>query len=244
VTHSVPPPNLPSGPQLDHRNLELQCLLLGDDVTQIVFVEIANTKPVSALKQAIKDRKPSIRHVGADALTLWKVSIPFNDGLKENVRKVQLRDEEALSPLAELSDVFPGVPARRHVHIMLTLATEHLSKRQRFASLEVLEGHEQFWKSLWVDRVNPIQEVCVRRDSDRVEDDDVPTTMKVLHGLPKIFSSIDVLIREEYDKALLIIQQYRATHTGVIIIGHPGVGMTNSWLPLGKHRYSHTIRIV
>ena len=123
MTHSVPPPNLPSGPQLDHRNLELQCLLLGDDVTQIVFVEIANTKPVSALKQAIKDRKPSIRHVGADALTLWKVSIPFNDGLKENVRKVQLRDEEALSPLAELSDVFPGVPARRHVHIMLTLAT-------------------------------------------------------------------------------------------------------------------------
>ena len=244
MTHSVPPPSLPSGPQLDHRNLQLHCLL-GDDATQIFSVEIANNKPVSALKAAIKDKKKlSLHHVDADALTLWKVSIPVNDGFKENVRKVRLRDEEALSLVDALSEVFSDVPARRHVHIMLAPVTEHLSKRQRLASLGVSGEHDQFWKSLWVHGVNPIQEVGVRRASDRVEDVDVPTTMKVLHGLPKTFSSFDVLIREEYDKALLSIQQYHATHRGVIITGHPGIGMTNSWLPLGEHGYSHTIRII
>ena len=109
-----------SGPQLDHRNLELHCLLLGDDATQFFFVEIANTKPVSALKDAIKDKKKlSLHHVDADALTLWKVSILVNDGFNQNVKKVELRDEEALSPVDRLSKVFFVQPKDGHLHIIV-----------------------------------------------------------------------------------------------------------------------------
>jgi Crinkler effector protein N-terminal domain len=140
VTHSVPPPSLPSGPQLDHRNLELHCLLLGDDATRILFVEIANTKPVSALKEAIKEKKLSLHHIDADALTLWKVSIPVNDGFKENVRKVQLRDEKALSPVDKLSDVFSDVPARRHVHMLISVTGEYYS----FLCCDELESLHDF----------------------------------------------------------------------------------------------------
>jgi hypothetical protein len=119
VTHSVPTPNLPSGPQLDHRNLELQCLLLGDDATQIIFVEIANTKSVSALKEAIKDRKPSLRHVDAGALTLWKVSIPLDCHLQQSLANINLTDETSLSSVDDLSDLFSDVPPRKHLHIIV-----------------------------------------------------------------------------------------------------------------------------
>jgi hypothetical protein len=119
VIPSVSPPSLSPGPRL-HHNLELNCFVVGDDATHIFSIEIANIKLVSALKDAIKVKKKlSLHHVHADALTLWKVSIPVNDDFKENARKVELREEEALSPVDPLSDVFEEMPARKHVHIMV-----------------------------------------------------------------------------------------------------------------------------
>jgi hypothetical protein len=47
------------------------------------------------------------------------VSMAVDDVFKENVKKVELRDEEALSPVDELSDVFSEVPARRHLRIIV-----------------------------------------------------------------------------------------------------------------------------
>lgn len=114
VIHPVPP-DLLSLPIL-----ELNCFVQGDDASQVFPVKIANNKLVSALKEAIKDKKkPALDHVDADSLKLWKVSIPVNDGFKENVSNIELRDKEALSPVQELSDIFSGVPTRKHVHIIV-----------------------------------------------------------------------------------------------------------------------------
>ncbi|KAF8326121.1 uncharacterized protein EI90DRAFT_2820492, partial [Cantharellus anzutake] len=64
----------------------LNCWVLGDDASRVFPVEISNAKPVGALKEAIKDKKKvTLQHVDADALTLWNVSIPVDDGFEEKV---------------------------------------------------------------------------------------------------------------------------------------------------------------
>jgi hypothetical protein len=101
--------------------LELNCLVLGDDPSHVFTIEIGGTKNVSVLKKAIKNEKKNVfQHVDADALVLWKVSMAVDHSFEENVKKVELRDEEALSPVEELSDVFSEVPARRHLHIIVS----------------------------------------------------------------------------------------------------------------------------
>ena len=91
--HSVPHP----GTSLDHPILELNCFVHDDDPRHVFPVKIARTESVGTLKRSIKDDNPeSFRDVDARSLVLWKVSIPVNDGFKENVRKVDLRDEDAL----------------------------------------------------------------------------------------------------------------------------------------------------
>jgi hypothetical protein len=116
----VPPSVLPLRPLPDHRILELNCYVFGDESSQVFSVDIANTRPASALKDAIRDENPeAFRNVDARSLVVRKVSIPVNDGLKENARQVELRDKEALSPVDPLSDVFVDTPARRHVHIIV-----------------------------------------------------------------------------------------------------------------------------
>jgi len=51
-----------------------------------------------------------IHNVNARSLILWKVSILVNDGFKENVRRVELRDEDALLSVVKLLKVFLGQP--------------------------------------------------------------------------------------------------------------------------------------
>jgi hypothetical protein len=117
---SVTPQSLPSEPLLDHRNLELYCFVFDDDPSQVFPVKIAITESVGTLKKTIKEKKkPSLHHVDPDALTLWKVSIPVNVGFNQNVKKVELRDEEALSPVDRLSKVFFVQPEDGHLHIIV-----------------------------------------------------------------------------------------------------------------------------
>ena len=114
--HSVPHP----GTSLDHPILELNCFVHDDDPCHVFPVKIARTESVGTLKKAIKEeKKVALEHVDADALRLWKVSIPVNDGFKENVRKVELRDEDALSPVDRLSKVFLGQPEDGNLHIIV-----------------------------------------------------------------------------------------------------------------------------
>jgi hypothetical protein len=96
-------------------------LVLGDDPSHVFTIEIGGTKNVSVLKKAIKNEKKNVfQHVDADALVLWKVSMAVNDGFKENVKKVELRDEEALSPVRRLSNVFSDPPEEGHLHIIVS----------------------------------------------------------------------------------------------------------------------------
>jgi hypothetical protein len=104
----------------DHSILELNCLVHGDDPRNIFPVKIASTESVGTLKKAIKEeKKPVFDHVAADALKLWKVSIPVDAEYKENVGEVELGDGAELSPVETLSDVFSPVPTRKHLHIIV-----------------------------------------------------------------------------------------------------------------------------
>jgi hypothetical protein len=115
VIHPVPPPNLPSVPIL-----QLNCFVQGDDRNQVFPVEIANNKPISALKKAIKEeKKVAFEHVDADSLQLWKVSMEADDRLKENVEKLALREEKVLSSVARLSTVFSDKLEDERVHVIV-----------------------------------------------------------------------------------------------------------------------------
>jgi hypothetical protein len=97
--------------------LALNCLVSGDDPDHIFTIEIANTKTVGALKKAIKEeKKPAFDDVAADALVLWKVSLPVDESLKENL--INLSGEKLSLPLDKLSKVFSNVDDT-HLHIVV-----------------------------------------------------------------------------------------------------------------------------
>ena len=67
--------------------LALNCLVAGDDPDHIFTIEIADTKNVGGLKDAIKDKKKlTFQHVDADALVIQKVSLSVDESLKESLR--------------------------------------------------------------------------------------------------------------------------------------------------------------
>ena len=56
------------------RTLELNCLVFGDDLNSVFTVEIQDSKNVSILKDAIKEKKSiTFQHVEANTIELWKV---------------------------------------------------------------------------------------------------------------------------------------------------------------------------
>ena len=105
-------------PQPDHR-IELNCFLRDDDPRHIFPIKIASTESVGTLKKAIKEEmKVTLEYVDAVALQLWNVSIPVDGSLKERVKMLELRDEEELSPVVKLLQVFPNIPVEGNVHIV------------------------------------------------------------------------------------------------------------------------------
>jgi hypothetical protein len=54
-------------------DLELNCLVLGDDPIKLFTVTIPSSKNVSALREAIKKKEHTFHNVDADTLRLWKV---------------------------------------------------------------------------------------------------------------------------------------------------------------------------
>jgi len=77
------------------------------------------TESVGTLKKLIKEEKKVVlEHIDPDALKLFKVSIAVDAGFKENVGKVELRDEE-LSSVVRLSKLFAVDPEGGHLHILI-----------------------------------------------------------------------------------------------------------------------------
>jgi hypothetical protein len=94
--------------------------VLNDDTSHIFPIEIAESKTVGALRKAIKDEKRhAFKHVDADTLVLWKVSIPVNRSLTENLGKLNFVDEGSLLPVNRLSKVFSDQPEEEHLHIVV-----------------------------------------------------------------------------------------------------------------------------
>jgi len=115
--------------------VELNCLVLGDDPRHVFPVKVATIESVGALREAIKDKKKNVfQHVDADALVLWKVSIPVDRNLKGEINNLELPDEESLSPVEELSEIFSGVPIRKHLHIIVRSPPNSESQSLRLSS--------------------------------------------------------------------------------------------------------------
>jgi Crinkler effector protein N-terminal domain len=96
--------------------LQLNCLVSGDIPGHIFTIEIADNKNVSALKKAIKVEKPdTFKHVEADAIVLWGVSLPYDDSLQGIAAKFKqdFKGAEPLSPIDKLSKVFSNVDDSR-----------------------------------------------------------------------------------------------------------------------------------
>ena len=100
--------------------LELNCLVLGEDHSHVFPIEISSSKTVGALKKAIKkDKTHAFQHVDADALVLWSVSVPADGTLEEELSKLELVDEESLSPVKDLAQIFSSGPMKQHIHILV-----------------------------------------------------------------------------------------------------------------------------
>jgi hypothetical protein len=95
-------------------------LVQGDDSRRVFQLEIVSTKTVSALKKAIWiEKKHAFQHVDTNTLVLWKVSIPANGPLNDDLRILGLSEGESLQPLEELSEVFSASLPRKHIHVVV-----------------------------------------------------------------------------------------------------------------------------
>jgi hypothetical protein len=108
-----------------HRNVQLHCLLLGDDTTHIFSVDIADSQPVSALKDAIKDKKrPALDDVPADRLNIYQVSFAMDDDLGAKLKCFRPQHDpdhgvhHLSMPITGLREFF-GVPAHEHIHVIV-----------------------------------------------------------------------------------------------------------------------------
>ncbi|KAG0244616.1 hypothetical protein BG011_002889, partial [Mortierella polycephala] len=99
-------------------HLTLFCLVDGE-LTPFP-VEIASTKTIGGLKDAIKTKKANhFQDVDADELTLWRVSIPVVP--KKERKEISLADvpsKEELDETDDLSDVFEETPPKKTIHII------------------------------------------------------------------------------------------------------------------------------
>ena len=141
--------------------------------------------------------------------------------------------DQPLSAETVISEIWTEQPPKKTLHVFVR-PRPRSAKRQRLddevdssATFDeaAVVNLRQFWKSLWLDKVNPFREDPVRRDPNPVEGVDVPATVKVLHltKLPDLIP--DVMIRDEYDEAMKDIEGHCTEgNRSVVIIGHTGIG--------------------
>jgi hypothetical protein len=100
----------------------LNCWVLGTQPDEVFTVEIQKDKNLSALKDAIKEKKkPALDHIPADKLKLWPVStaIPVDDDFEERINGLHLTKRNPPRSVRPLADHFvePLEPLNLHVVI-------------------------------------------------------------------------------------------------------------------------------
>ncbi|KAG2357039.1 hypothetical protein BDR07DRAFT_1363618 [Suillus spraguei] len=121
-------------------HLKLNCIVLGDNPCHIIVANIAQTRTVcdlrEAIKEAIKDkREPEFNHVAADCLELWQVKIFSDDPYLLDL----IRDEGVkLHTFTKLSDVFADGVEHKYIHVVVRHpAARHIpAVDRRFAYLK------------------------------------------------------------------------------------------------------------
>ena len=122
--------------------LTLNCLVLGEPAANIFEVKIQKSQTVSALREAIRDKKiHSFQHVDANKLILWKVSFPVNEDFARAISDFRF-DGEGLSPMKKLSKLFLDEPEEENVHIIvrsskITFACYFPAEKHRFFSINI-----------------------------------------------------------------------------------------------------------
>ncbi|KAH9964718.1 hypothetical protein BGW80DRAFT_1347450 [Lactifluus volemus] len=102
--------------------LTLLCYVRGDSVNKVFAVRIDNRKFVLDLKDAIKEAtKVTFRDIEARSLILWKLFLPVDQSLKVTVDNLNPPNEDALLPIAILSDIFPDELDMRTIHILVAV---------------------------------------------------------------------------------------------------------------------------
>lgn len=105
--------------------LTFDCLIKGDAPSYIFTVKVSATKNVYSLKKEIKRKKDDLFHDhDATCILPWKVSLPCDDRLEDNIKSLNLDKNQLLHPFTLLPDVFPTIPATDHVHIVFIAEQE------------------------------------------------------------------------------------------------------------------------
>jgi len=100
--------------------LELACLVHGEDANEIFFVIIKASANVYDLKVAIRlKREYTLERIAAVKLRLFKTSIPIGDALDQAIGDANLTYGKPLGPAELLSQVFPVQLPQGHVHIII-----------------------------------------------------------------------------------------------------------------------------
>lgn len=100
--------------------MTLNCWVRGYEINRISSVDISSTKTVTTLREVIKDKKPvDFRDIDADALVLYKVSLPCNGNLDQSLKDLKLDIRQALHPWRPLSQVFLDPPLQEHLHVVI-----------------------------------------------------------------------------------------------------------------------------
>jgi hypothetical protein len=126
--------------------LGLYCWVMGDETQQYFPIKILHTEDVGTLKDYIKEKKkPQLDQLPANALKLWKVSIPIGevDTRLPAFQPVEDRSNGVLrlSPGDDLIDVFPDGPPRKQIHIIVQVSSpQPISEEETKQNMEAYLG--------------------------------------------------------------------------------------------------------
>jgi hypothetical protein len=96
--------------------VSLLCLVYGRPFSRAFPVEIGREKMICVLEKVIKeDQSFALDSFAANDLDLWKVDI--RDG--EELERFEPRDNEVLSPVMKVGDLFQEEPPDGRIHIVV-----------------------------------------------------------------------------------------------------------------------------
>src|ERR1700742_3352996 len=97
----------------------LFCYLLGD--REAFPVEIPLESTVGALKESIRDKKHSLKHLDANQLQLWHLELNDDDNLKSNAKEA-VKTPRTLRPTHQVSALFSnGYIPKGKIHFIVKL---------------------------------------------------------------------------------------------------------------------------